>query len=71
MDAEAREASAHYGGIGSPVSGARRIIVDQCPYCGRMHTHLEVIGRPDGNQRMADCFRGEYRLVFEPTKEAE
>ncbi len=65
------EAQARYAGVGSPVSGARRIVVDQCPYCGRSHAHTEVIGVPDDNQRMADCFIGEYRLVFSPLKERQ
>lgn len=65
---EIREAQARYGSGGSPASGARRIIVERCPYCGRAHTHLEVVGSPDSGQRMADCFRGEYKLVFEEEK---
>lgn len=60
-----REAQARYGGVGSPASGARRIVVDRCPYCERTHYHLEVVGASDTMQRMADCLRGEYRLVFE------
>lgn len=62
MDDKTKTAHARYGGIGSPVSGARRIIVDRCPYCGKTHTHLEG---GETNQRMADCFQGEYVLVFE------
>lgn len=63
MTPELPQAHARFDGIGSPVSGARRIVVDACPYCGRRHTHLESIG--GSNQRMADCFQGEYILTFE------
>lgn len=58
-----REAPARYGGIGSP-SGARRIYA-QCPYCGRTHTHLEVLHPESTGIRSANCGGGEYRLVFE------
>lgn len=61
MDDKTKTARARYGGASSSPSGARRIIVDRCPYCGKTHTHLDAVGR----QRMADCFRGEYVLVFE------
>ncbi len=38
-----------------------RIIVDNCPYCGKTHYHSP--GGDDG-QRMADCGKGEYILDF-------
>lgn len=56
-------AFARYAGIGSSASGARRIIVDSCPYCGHTHRHIEALGET-ANQRLADCFRGEYVLQF-------
>lgn len=57
------EAQARYDGVASP-SGARSIIVDRCPYCQRMHRHMEVVGVKDAGLRMADCFKGEYQLTF-------
>lgn len=44
--------------------GSGRIIVDACPYCQRAHYHNPPV---DGGQRMADCFGGEYILVFSDT----
>lgn len=70
-DDKAVTAHARYGGVASPVSGARRIIVDKCPHCGRTHTHMEVVGVVDGGMRMADCFKGEYRLVFDEVQDGK
>lgn len=43
-----------------------RIIVDKCPYCDKAHYHLQG-GSDDNYQRLADCFKGEYILTFEPS----
>ena len=47
----------------------RRVAV-RCPYCQELHWHMP--GPEDKWQRMADCYRGEYLVVFEdtPAKEA-
>ncbi len=38
-----------------------RVVVDECPHCGRKHVH----GYSEGNnQREADCFQGQYILDF-------
>lgn len=53
---EVKEAKARYG-------FRNRIVVDSCPYCGRTHYHSRG-GADDNLQRVADCFKGEYKLVF-------
>jgi len=47
----------------------RRVSVG-CPYCAQIHWHAQ--GQDDEWQRMADCHRGEYLVVFTdpPEKEA-
>ena len=38
--------------------GHRRVIVSDCPYCHKEHTHS--ITTNDGEKRMGDCMIGEY-----------
>lgn len=45
------------------VHGFKRVIVPDCPYCHKEHSHSE---RSDG-ARMADCLQGEYILDFSIT----
>lgn len=49
--------------------GYDRIVVDVCPYCGKTHYHNFVRSGDDSNQRMADCFKGEYILVYQSGEE--
>lgn len=58
---ELRTAHGRYGYNG-------RIVVDKCPYCDKTHYHSLGDSRDD-LVRLADCFRGEYKIVF--TKEDE
>lgn len=39
------------------------LVVPECPYCGGRHRHRQARG-PDSYQRLADCFGGEYVIVF-------
>lgn len=45
------------------VHGFKRVIVPDCPYCHKEHSHSEG---SDG-ARMADCLQGEYVLDFSST----
>lgn len=47
-------AHAHYG--------FRRIVVERCPYCEGTHYHNEPVSQ--GDTREADCFKGQYIIVF-------
>jgi hypothetical protein len=57
-------ALARYGAPGM-IWGHERLIVDECPYCGHTHRHIASGTTDVQNVRLADCFRGEYRLVIE------
>lgn len=49
-----------------------RIIVNQCPYCGRTHHHSysEELQTGVYGKREADCFQGQYLLVDEDVVDA-
>lgn len=53
---------AHYTLGGETMSGTR-VIVKNCPYCGRQHVHSTRKSNVDGEQRASDCIPGgEYIL---------
>ena len=48
--------------------GFKKIIVIECPYCHKTHTHNYPIGEV---KRIAECLMGEYTLDFEEEKEKQ
>jgi len=47
--------------------GFKNAIIATCPYCGELHRHLWA-GKGNSLVRMADCFRGEYRMEIQEEK---
>lgn len=52
--------------IAKAVRGFRRVVVKDCPYCHKEHSHSTT--SEEGQSRMADCLLGEYVLTFKSEK---